>query len=69
MSLQLNLIEFDQNGNLYVNYKDHIYMLCINSVDDLFLEKIINKNNNLIKNYDNVSSIESKLKKAQKENK
>ncbi len=69
MSFKLNLIEFDQNGNLYVKQNEDIYMICINSVDDLFLEKIINKNNNLITNYDNLSAIENKLKKAQKENK
>jgi hypothetical protein len=69
MSFELNLIEFDQNGNLYVKQNEDIYMLCINSSDDLFLEKIINKNNNLITNYDNLSAIENKLKKAQKENK
>ncbi len=69
MSFELNFIEFDQNGNLYVKKDDEIYMICINASDDLFLEKIINKTNNLIKNYDNISSIESKLKKAQKENK
>ncbi len=69
MPLELNIIEFDQNGNLYVKKNDEIYMICINSVDDLFLEKIINKDNNTIKNYDNISNIESKLKKSQKENK
>jgi hypothetical protein len=69
MPLQLNLIEFDINGNLYLKQNDEIYMLCINSLDDLFLEKIINKENNTIEKYDNLPNIETKLKKGQKENK
>ena len=69
MSLKLNLIEFDVNGNLYIKYNEEIYMFCINSSDDVFLEKVINKYNNTIQTYDNLTDVENKLKKSQKENK
>ena len=68
MPLELNLIEFDVNGNLYIKKDDNIYMFCINSTDDVILEKIINKDNTF-KMYENISDINDKLKKAQKENK
>ena len=69
MSLKLNLIEFDVNGNLYIKHNEEIYMFCINSSDDVFLEKVINKYNNTIQTYENITDIENKLKKSQKENK
>jgi hypothetical protein len=69
MPLELNLIEFDVNGNLYIKKNNDIYMFCINSYDDIFLEKIINKDNNTIQKYDNMIDLENKLKKSQKENK
>lgn len=69
MSLELNLIEFDVNGNLYVKNDNNIYMVCINSSDDVIFEKIINKYDNTIDKYDNLSSIENKFKKSQQENK
>ena len=67
MSLELNLIEFDINGNLYIKNNDDIYMFCINSSDDVFLEKIINKEDNTIQKYDNIT-VDNKLKKSPKEN-
>jgi hypothetical protein len=69
MPFELNLIEFDINGNLYVKHDNNIYMLCINSSDDVILEKIINKYDNTIDKYDNLSGIENKFKKSQQENK
>ena len=69
MPLELNLIEFDVNGNLYILNKEDIYMICINSSDDVILEKVINKDNNTFKMYENISNLEDKLKKSQKENK
>jgi len=60
----MNQLEYDNNGNLFIRnkYNDDIYMFAINSNDDIYLEKIINKI------YD-TNMIQAEIKKNPKENK